>query len=139
MKKIIFSLILLVGFMVSTQSIQAQITMANPNGYDIDTVTNSTAEGPALQVKSYQSTYAMVIPITKISGTITGSIKWQGSTDGSNFFTVSSDTLLNASNVYGYSESPKKWSFYRALISPTGTSSLSYKGISYFTKANSGQ
>lgn len=132
MKKIFF----LVLFSVSlTAAVNAQTQMTNPNGLTLDTASQAAAEGPSIQVKGYQSTVSLHVPVTKISGTIAGSIKWQGSNDsGTTWFTIQSDTLTDATNVYGYSESPKKWGYYRALITQTGTSSLSYKGWEYQTR-----
>lgn len=114
----------------------SQFAMTNPNGYALDTVTNNTAEGPKIQMPSYQATVSMQIPITKISGTIAGVIYWQGSNDGVTFGDIGIDSLADASKTYVYDESPKRYLHYKALISPSGTSSLSYKGILYATKPN---
>lgn len=114
----------------------SQTAMTNPNGLPIDTVTNSTAEGPKLQMPGYQSTVSVEIPILKISGTIAGVIYWQGSNDGVTFGDIGVDTLTDATRTYVYDESPKRYLYYKALISPSGTSSLSYKGILYATKPN---
>jgi len=131
MKKIFFLLALVSITMISAK---AQTQMTNPNALALDTASQAAAEGPTLQVKGYQSTISIHLPVTKISGTIAGSVKWQGSNDaGTTWFTISSDTLTDATNVYGFSESPKKWGYYRALITQTGTSSLSYKGWIYVT------
>lgn len=114
----------------------SQSSMTNPNGLALDTVTNSTAEGPLLQIPSYQATLSIEIPITKISGTIAGVIYWQGSNDGTKFGTIGVDTLTDATNTYVYDEYPKRYLYYKALISPSGTSSLSYSGKLYATKPN---
>lgn len=108
-------------------------TMTNPNALALDTASQAAAEGPKVTVKSYQSTVALEIVLTKISGTIAGTVKWQGSLDGTNWFTLQTDTLTDASANWGYTEAPKKWLHYKALITQTGTSSLSYKGIVYTT------
>lgn len=114
----------------------SQLSMTNPNGLVLDTVTNSTAEGPMLQMPSYQATVSVEIPITKISGTIAGVIYWQGSNDGTKFGNIGVDTLTDATNTYVYDEAPKRYLYYKALISPSGTSSLSYSGKLYATKPN---
>lgn len=124
----VFALIGMTGY--------SQFAMTNPNGYALDTVTNNTAEGPKIQMPSYQATVSMQIPITKISGTIAGVIYWQGSNDGVTFGDIGIDSLADASKTYVYDESPKRYLHYKALISPSGTSSLSYKGILYATKPN---
>lgn len=129
MKKILALLVFFTGvYTVNGQQ------MTNPNGLALDTASQAAAEGPSLQVRGYKSTLSITLPVTKISGTIAGSVKWQGSNDdGTTWYTISSDTLTDATNVYGYSEAPKKYSWYRALITQTGTSSLSYKGWVYVT------
>lgn len=134
MKKTFFSLLVFAGLALSMQSVKAQTIMTNPNGLALDTVTNSTAEGPVLQVKGFQSTVSMVLLVTKISGTIAGYVYWQGSNDGVNYATIGSDTLTDATNRYQYDEAPKRYLYYKALISPSGTSSLSYKAHLYATK-----
>lgn len=133
MKKVIMLAVVALAF-VSLPKVKAQTAMTNPNGYALDTASQAAAEGPSLEVKGYQATMSIQLPVTKISGTIAGSVKWQGSNNGTTWYTISSDTLTDATNVYGYSEAPKKWAQYKALITQTGTSSLSYKGIVYTTK-----
>lgn len=133
MKKIIFCTALMFGLAACALTTKAQTAMTNPNGVAIDTVTNSTAEGPILQVKGYKTTVSMVLLITKISGTIAGSVYWQGSNDGTTYSTIGSDTLTDATNSYQYDESPKRYLYYKALISPSGTSSLSYSSTLYTT------
>lgn len=108
--------------------------MTNPNGASIDTVTNATAEGPVLQVKGYQASVSIVLLITKISGTVGGTVSWQGSNDGVNYSTLTStETVTDATNVYDYNESPKRYLYYKALITGTGTMSASYKATAYTT------
>jgi len=132
MKKIVF--ILTFAFL-STFS-YSQVAMTNPNRLTIDTASQAAAEGPSLQVKQYQAAFSSTLNLTKISGTIAGNVKWQGSNDGVVWFTLQTDTLTDASAVWGYSEAPKKWLYYKALITQTGTSSLSYKATTYYSKPN---
>lgn len=131
MKQLLIFMVSLLLFATS----YSQTAMTNPNGLALDTGSQAAAEGPKLQVKQYQSTVSIELPVTKISGTITGTIQWQGSNGGTKWVTISSDTLTDATNVYGYSEAPKKWLYYKALITQTGTSSLSYSGLLYTTVA----
>jgi len=114
----------------------SQTAMTNPNGLVLDTVTNSTAKGCVLQVKGYQTTVSLVVPIIKISGTIAGVIYYQGSNDGVKYGNIGVDSLTDATNTYTYDESPKRYLYYKALVSPSGTSSLSFRGTLYATKPN---
>lgn len=127
MKKILFITISLMLFTVS----YSQTAMTNPNGLALDTGSQAAAEGPILKVKAWVDIVSIQVPVTKISGTIAGTVKWQGSNDGVTYYTVSSDTLTDATNVYGFTQAPKAWLYYKALITQTGTSSLSYKAILY--------
>ena len=105
MKKIIFSLLCVLIFCATN----AQSQMDNPNGSTLDTASQAAAEGPTLQVKGYRSTLSITLPVTKISGTITGTVKWQGSNDeGTTWYTIDSTVLRNQTDVYGWSEAPKK-------------------------------
>lgn len=118
-----------------TVTSQAQtVAMVNPNALALDTATQAAAEGPTLIVNNYQASMSIVLPVTKISGTIAGTVSWQGSNDGVSYWTITTTALTDATNVYGYSETPKKFKYYKALITQSGTSSLSYKASIYVTK-----
>lgn len=132
MKKLISIVVALLTFAMG----YSQTAMTNPNGLVIDTVTNSTAKGCVLQVKGYQATISLEVPVTKISGTITGVVYYQGSNDGVKYGNIGSDTLTDGTDTYVYDESPKRYLYYKALVSPSGTSSLSFKGVLYATKPN---
>lgn len=134
MKKLIGLLLLSMLFFVPKSHAQVSV-MKNPNGVAIDTVTNTTSEGPKAYTPGTQKTVSIVLSTTKISGTIAGSVNWQGSHDGVIWNTISTTALVDASTVYGYKETDKAWLYYRALIAPTGTSSVSYSGTIYVTTA----
>jgi hypothetical protein len=130
MKKILLFAILLsaISFVGNAQTI-----MTNPNGYPLDTATQAVAKGPKLQVKSSYKTVSIVLNTTKISGTIAGTVAYQGSNDGVAWYTISTATLVDASTVYGYKEVDKAFLYYKCLITQTGTSSLSYNAYLYTT------
>lgn len=131
MKKILFIAVAVCLFSAVSQ---AQTAMTNPNGLALDTVTNATAEGPTLQVKSYQSTVAIVITVTKISGTVAGNVEWQGSNDGVKYATIDTSVLSDATKSYQFNQSPKRFAYYKANIAGTGTLSASYSATVYTTK-----
>lgn len=135
MKKYIFSLALSLFLLCACAvKTEAQTVMTNPNGLSIDTISNTTAEAAYLQVKGYQSAVSIVTNVIKLTGTIGGTIAWQGSNDGISYYTISSDTLTNASNVYGFSESPKRYLYYRSLLTGNNTGTASYHSVLYTTK-----
>lgn len=114
----------------------AQTAMKNPNGYALDTASQALAKGPTIQVKGSHKTVSIVVQTLKISGTIAGTIAWQGSNDGVNYATISTTTLVDqvAPISYEYKEVDKGFLYYKALITQTGTSSLSYSATEYDTK-----
>ena len=134
MKKFLLIAVAILGISAATQKVDAQSikTMVNPNGLALDTATQAAAEGPKVTVTGTAKTFSIVLVTTKISGTIAGTIAWQGSNDGVNFATIGSTTnLVDASTNYTYKEVDKGYAYYKALITQTGTSSLSYKANSY--------
>lgn len=131
MKKILFIAFAMCLFTVASQ---AQTAMTNPNGLALDTVTNATAEGATLQVKGFQSTVAIVVAVTKISGTVGGNIEIQGSNDGVKYATIDTIALADATKNYQWSSAPKKFLYYKANMAGTGTMSASYSATVYTTK-----
>lgn len=113
---------------------QSTKTMVNPNGFALDTASQAASEGPTVSVTGSAKVFSIVLVTTKISGTVAGTIAWQGSNDGTHFVTIgSATTLVDATGVtnYTYKEVDKGYAYYKALITQTGTSSLSYSGVTY--------
>lgn len=132
MKKILFIALSVCLFSAVSH---AQVAMTNPNGLSLDTVSNSTAEGPVLKAPTYfANTVSIVVKVTKISGTVGGYVQWQGSNDGVNYATIDTTALTDASANYQWSDSPKKFAYYKANLAGTGTMSASYKATIYFTR-----
>ena len=127
-------LLLIASFCIGTYAANAQaVAMVNPNALALDTATQAAAEGPKLKVAVPAKTVSIVVVTTKISGTIAGTVAWQGSNDGVNYGTISTTALADASGQYVYKETDKGYFYYKALITQTGTSSLSYKATLYTT------
>lgn len=124
MKKLILICFAVLAF---TTASKAQVaTMTNPNGLVLDTASQAAAEGAKAKVVNAKKMDIIVVT-TKISGTIAGTISWQCSNDGVNYATISTTALTDASTNYLYKEVDKVAPYYKALITQTGTSSLSYK------------
>lgn len=130
MKKLLLICLMFAG--IVSANAQLSKPMVNPNGFALDTASQAAAEGPKITVTGNAKTISIVLVTLKISGTIAGTIAWQGSNDGVNFASIgSATTLVDASTNYTYKEVDKGYAYYKALITQTSTSSLSYKGTSY--------
>lgn len=136
MKKFAILLLIAVGF--GSLKAHAQSRLINPNGLLLDTASQAAAEGPSAPVKGTCKTFNMIIVTTKISGTVAGTITWQCSDDGINYIPIPGSTAATLTDqagakAYGYAEVDKKFPYYKALITQTGTSSMSYSGLYYVT------
>jgi hypothetical protein len=97
MKKIFFLLLSLSVIGLTSMSAHAQagkFSLTNPNGFALDTVTNTTAEAPFLQLNGYMKTVAVQVTLTKISGVVAGTAVLQGSVDGVSYSNVPERLLL---------------------------------------------
>jgi hypothetical protein len=129
MKRILFIVAILAMFSIAAS---AQTVMVNPNGFSVDTASQAAAEGAkTLVLKGNIKTVGIVVKTLKISGTIAGTISWQASNNGVDFSTLSTTALVDASTNYNYKEVDKGYLYYKALITQTGTSSLSYQAVLY--------
>lgn len=126
------NLVLLFVLVAASFVCKAQVIMTNPNGFSVDTATQSAAEGAKTSaIRGGYKTIAIVVKTLKISGTIAGTVAWQGSNNGVDFSTISTTALVDASTNYQYKEVDKGFIYYKALITQTGTSSLSYQAVYY--------
>lgn len=118
------------------------VTMTNPNGSAIDTVTNTGAEGPYFKaLGAVRNKVSITFEVTKISGTVGGTIVLQGSNhptyDVTTFAPIknwgidSSVTATNATNSYNLVDYTGSFLWYRVLYTGTGTMSASYKAYAY--------
>lgn len=134
MKKLLFMLIAL----VASASVQAQVaSFLSPFNLTSDTVSNtatvfltSPAIGPAPA-----TTTTVWVGVTKISGTVGGTITLQGSIDGTNWKamnTVGTQTALatitatDASNTYHWILQGSPMPYYRVSWTGTGTMAASF-------------
>jgi hypothetical protein len=97
MKKfILFALLALVSFVSTDATAQAntRLTMLQATGAASDTVTNAGTAYVAKQFSGSASAFAVQVAITKVSGTVAGTITLAGSIDGTNYFTIGSTQSL---------------------------------------------
>ena len=125
MKYIIICLAMI--FCVGINTVEAQKFKAVEqlgNDADQDTLTNggdltySFAED--LKKGTYQIGFG--VNVTKVSGTVAGTIYYQGSVNNSDFVTVASDILTDATNDYEYTTGTWPFRYARIFIDGTGTS-----------------
>jgi len=147
MKKFIGLILVLAVFTVNAQNYsQGLIDFYQPLGTNvkIDTVTDtgtsfvttrvaSTNAGPGIQT-------SVVVKITKISGTVGGTMTLQGSHDGTNFVALTTQetatalatiTPADASATRTWRIIGNPYRFYRVSWTGTGTMSASFSATAY--------
>jgi hypothetical protein len=133
MKKIIFIMLLSAGTLIAS----AQLTQIRPTaltttsyGNALDTVTNTATKlTTPFRVSNWHTGVTAHVVVTKISGTVGGSIALQGSMDGTNWSTVgSASTPSDASANYSFNTTAA-WYYYRISYAGTGTMSASFKAF----------
>lgn len=141
--KILF-LCALVSFAASETKAQVG-NFLSPYSITSDTVVNTATvylTSPALTPAAATST-TIWIAVTKISGTVGGTISLQGSLDGTNYKalnTVDTQTALatitatDASNTYHYRLAASPFPYYRVSWTGTGTMSASFRAYIYRAK-----
>jgi hypothetical protein len=128
MKKIVFlAMIVFAAFSANSQSVVNAAMTGGTYSNALDTVSNTGSKNLVKQVPGSYKALSIVLVVTKISGTVGGSYKFQGSNDGTNYATLATDTLTDASAVFSYKEVDKAFQYYRVLVTGTGTMSASIK------------
>lgn len=115
-----------------TMFCQAQTTatvMPASNGLPVDTVSNTGTETWTLKVPGFQKVVSVQWVATKISGTVAGSVVFQGSLDGTNWDTVllvpaySPTDVATQTKIFTHDDS--KYLYYRVQWTGAGTMSAS--------------
>lgn len=136
MKKFALLFVALVAFAAFESKAQVY-SLLSPYSFTSDTVTNTgtaylstVAVSPAPAV-----TTTIWVGVTKISGTVGGTITLQGSIDGTNWKAVNTPntatalathTATDASNTYHWVISGSPFPYYRVSWTGTGTMSASF-------------
>lgn len=130
MKRIIF--LIAIAFSLSLES-NSQTLSWSGYGNALDTVTNTGTKYASVLVGSTATkAFSIVVKVTKISGTVGGTISWQGSNDGTNYFTITTTTPSDASANYGYAiYTPHAYKYYRVSWTGSGTMSASISGTAF--------
>jgi hypothetical protein len=134
MKKLLF----IFAFVAIGMMANAQVyTMLQPGGQSIDTVTNTgVAYVSSVLVKPAPAvTTTFWVSVTKISGTVGGTISLQGSLDGTNWkalnqpntqTAVTTITATDATANYHWVISGSPFQYYRVSWTGTGTMAASF-------------
>lgn len=132
MKRLLLAATLLIGTIFATAS---NHSVTAPSGSHagtlntLDTLTNADADTLYLNnVAGVKSVVTFQVNFTKISGTVAGTIKYFASIGGGHYKLVQTDTLSDASGVFGYSFIPSTANNYMVVVTTTGTSVSSYTG-----------
>lgn len=127
-------LIALVAF--TSMEAKAQVkTFLSPYSLSSDTVTNTGTAYLTLQNKGDGASTVIQVNVTKISGTVGGTISLQGSLDGTNFKALNTEetqtalatiTATDANNVYHWRLKGNPFLYYRVSWTGTGTMAASF-------------
>jgi len=115
---------------------KGSVNMVQAYGSTSDTVTNSATGYVGYTLTRYYTKISIQVIITKISGTVGGTVTVQGSLDGTTYTTVDSDITTSStltptnqttnSKIFTITGSPYK--YYRLSYTGTGTMSATIKG-----------
>jgi hypothetical protein len=96
-------LIAIFGFLASM--VNGQVKTMYSDSQSLDTVTNTASATWYTTTGGQNSSFSLQINITKISGTVGGTLRVMYSNDGSNWFSFASDSTItptDASGSYGW-------------------------------------
>lgn len=117
-----FVLITLLAFfsIAYTVDVQAQAVplISTTNSTAIDTVINAGVRTQRLALAGYQDNVSIVSTVTKISGTLGGTIKCYGSLDNTNWVLVDANTFTVtdvATQSYEWKITPSRFAYYEII------------------------
>jgi hypothetical protein len=138
MKRIlIIAMVAFVATIVFPETVYAQKDLKSIHSVTSDTVTNTATvylTSPQVNFNKGANTTVQV-NVTKISGTVGGTISLQGSIDGTNFKALNTPdtqtalatvTATDATNVYHWRLAGNPFTYYRVSWTGTGTMSASF-------------
>lgn len=137
MKKLIFLLAAIVFLIGATAfNSNAQVSLKSPYSLTSDTVTNTgTAYLSTSYLQPSGAPTLIWVAVTKISGTVGGTISLQGSIDGTNWKALNTPdsqtalatiTATDATNTYHWRLAHSHFTYYRVTWTGTGTMSASF-------------
>lgn len=121
MKSFIAIAAVAVCLFTASPKVSAQVTVKNNYASylaTLDTLTNADTTTYTVEVKGRKSTVSFSTDITKISGTVAGTIKIYGSVNGTTFLTteLTSLTITNASTNLGVVYTSNGYQKYKVVL-----------------------
>ncbi len=145
MKKLLFALVLMFGIGSIAQVTGPKITYAAvgnllsaPTHVATDTITDSIVKYQYAIVNGSNVHFTIQSTLTKISGTVAGTVKPQGSVDGVNYVDIAGITAFTLTNVTSQTcafpiiASP--FQYYRVVVTPSGTQSTKIASLGLVRK-----
>ena len=132
MKKFLLLITMAIG-LIATMPLQseAQTPMVGANSLTTDTVTNTASKTLVLKVPGYHSSVTIQVDITKISGTLGGTLVPIASNDGTTYYDCSASssdtvTVANSESQGKLYSMPPGYLYYGVKWTGTGTMSGSF-------------
>lgn len=134
MKKLLLLFVMLVGIASFGQVTGPKLSYASvghllstPTHAATDTITNTTVKYQYAIVNGSNVHFTIQATLTKISGTVAGTVKPQGSVDGVNYVDISGITAFTltdvASQTCAFPIIASPYQYYRVVVTPSGTQS----------------
>lgn len=104
-----------------------------------DTIVNTGTETATLKLADSWNNVAVQVIVTKLSGTVGGTVTLMGSLDGTNYVSASTDTLTPTNvttNTFIWNVTPSKYLYYRIKYVGTGTMAATMAGYVLPRKLN---
>jgi hypothetical protein len=147
MKKMFLALTLMLTFCVSAQVTGPKLTYAavgnllsEPTHAATDTITNTTVKYQYGIVNGSNVHFTIQANLTKISGTVAGTVKPQGSVDGVTYMDIAGQTAFTLTDVGSQScvfvIAPSAFQYYRVVVTPSGTQSTKISSLGLVRRYN---
>lgn len=145
MKKILLLLALSLTFSISAQVTGPKLSytsvgnlLSTPTHTATDTITNATPKFQYAIVNGSNVHFTVQCSLDKISGTVAGTVKVQGSVDGVSYTDIAGQTAFTltdvASQVCSFVILNSPYQFYRVAVTPSGTQSTKIASLGLVRK-----
>lgn len=128
MKKLLIILLIGLSFGFSANAQVGTLTW-DAYGNTLDTLDNTETRYTTVAISRPAYGFNFVLKVLKISGTVAGTIAYQGSNDGTVYANISTTSATDASANYTYSVATfPPYKYYRISWTGSGTMSASVSG-----------
>lgn len=110
-----------------------QGAFVNPNGLALDSLSNTTAEGPTAQIKGTIKSISVTLELETLTGTVAGKVYLHGASRSGKYGVnpIDSLTLQAGTNNYQFMRVDPGWQFLQLYVVPTGTQLTRYSAYYY--------